>query len=307
MSGEARAAVSAHTAESEATEPTSESTTGLSPRGKVAPQEVREVGGSAPAKRMDLRDVDIYYGSFKAVAGVTLPIEPRAVTAFIGPSGCGKSTVLRTLNRMHEVIPGAHVDGSVSLDGQDIYAPDVDPVNVRRTVGMVFQRPNPFPTMSIYDNVIAGLKLERGRRLRKAETDEVVESSLRGANLWNEVKDRLKAPGAGLSGGQQQRLCIARAIAVRPEVLLMDEPASALDPISTLAIEDLVQELKRTYTIVIVTHNMQQAARVSDTTAFFNLAGVGQPGRLVEHGPTQEIFASPREQQTEDYISGRFG
>ena len=198
------------------------------------------------------------------------------------------------------------MDGSVSLDGQDIYAPDVDPVNVRRTVGMVFQRPNPFPTMSIYDNVIAGLKLERGRRLRKAETDGWSSPSLRGRTCGTR-SGPAEGPGRGLSGGQQQRLCIARAIAVRPEVLLMDEPASALDPISTLAIEDLVQELKRTYTIVIVTHNMQQAARVSDTTAFFNLAGVGQPGRLVEHGPTQEIFASPREQQTEDYISGRFG
>ncbi|MDQ1249200.1 MAG: phosphate transport system ATP-binding protein [Actinomycetota bacterium] len=275
--------------------------------GRVEAQKVHEIDGGSRAKRMDLRDVNIYYGSFLAVEGVSLAIEPRAVTAFIGPSGCGKSTVLRTLNRMHEVIPGAHVKGEVLLDEQNIYAPDVDPVNVRRTVGMVFQRPNPFPTMSIYDNVIAGLKLEKGRRLRKGDTDVVVEKSLRGANLWNEVKDRLKAPGAGLSGGQQQRLCIARAIAVEPEVLLMDEPASALDPISTLAIEDLVHELKTEFTIVIVTHNMQQAARVSDTTAFYNLAGVGQPGKLVESGPTQEIFSSPREKQTEDYISGRFG
>lgn len=275
--------------------------------GRVANQQVRAVGGTSRAKRMDLNDVNIYYGDFLAVEGVTLPVEPRAVTAFIGPSGCGKSTVLRTLNRMHEVIPGAHVQGEVLLDGQDIYAANVDPVNVRRTVGMVFQRPNPFPTMSIYDNVIAGLKLEKGRRLRKADTDVVVEKSLRGANLWNEVKDRLGAPGAGLSGGQQQRLCIARAIAVEPEVLLMDEPASALDPISTLAIEDLIHELKTEFTIVIVTHNMQQAARVSDTTAFYNLAGVGQPGKLIEYGPTQQIFSSPREKQTEDYISGRFG
>jgi phosphate transport system ATP-binding protein len=280
---------------------------GTTAGGKVANQRVTAVGSSSRAKRMDLNDVNIYYGDFLAVEGVTLPVEPRAVTAFIGPSGCGKSTVLRTLNRMHEVIPGAHVKGEVLLDGQDIYAANVDPVNVRRTVGMVFQRPNPFPTMSIYDNVIAGLKLEKGRRLRKGDTDVVVEKSLRGANLWNEVKDRLGAPGAGLSGGQQQRLCIARAIAVEPEVLLMDEPASALDPISTLAIEDLIHELKTEFTIVIVTHNMQQAARVSDTTAFYNLAGVGQPGKLIEYGPTQQIFSSPQEKQTEDYISGRFG
>ena len=280
---------------------------GASAEGKVADQKVHKLDGASRAKRMDLKGVDIYYGKFLAVEDVNLAIEPRAVTAFIGPSGCGKSTVLRALNRMHEVIPGAYVKGEVLLDGQNIYAPNVDPVNVRRTVGMVFQRPNPFPTMSIYDNVIAGLKLEKGRRLRKGDTDVVVEKSLRGANLWNEVKDRLKAPGAGLSGGQQQRLCIARAIAVEPEVLLMDEPASALDPISTLAIEDLVHELKTEFTIVIVTHNMQQAARVSDTTAFYNLAGVGQPGKLVESGPTQEIFSSPKEKQTEDYISGRFG
>jgi phosphate transport system ATP-binding protein len=276
-------------------------------RKTVDNQTVHDTGVQTNAKRMDLDDVNIYYGDFLAVEGATMPIEPRSVTAFIGPSGCGKSTVLRTLNRMHEVIPGAHVTGQVLLDGANIYAPNVDPVNVRRMVGMVFQRPNPFPTMSIYDNVIAGLKLEKGRGLAKSDTDDVVEKSLRGANLWNEVKDRLKRPGAGLSGGQQQRLCIARAIAVEPEVLLMDEPASALDPISTLAIEDLVHELKLKYTIVIVTHNMQQAARVSETTAFFNLAGVGQPGKLVEYGPTQDIFSSPREKQTEDYISGRFG
>jgi len=272
----------------------------------VEPQTVHNVA-SAPAKSMDLEAVNIYYGSFLAVADVTLPIAPRSVTAFIGPSGCGKSTVLRTLNRMHEVIPGARVEGSVLLDGMDIYADDVDPVNVRRVVGMVFQRPNPFPTMSIYDNVVAGLKLDRKRCPKGSALDDVVEKSLRGANLWNEVKDRLKKPGAGLSGGQQQRLCIARAIAVEPEVLLMDEPASALDPISTLAIEDLVHDLKSRFTIVIVTHNMQQAARVSDTTAFFNLAGIGQAGRLVEFGPTEAIFSTPQEQQTEDYISGRFG
>ncbi len=258
------------------------------------------------AKRIDATDVDIYYGSFKAVEGATFAVEPRSVTAFIGPSGCGKSTVLRTLNRMHEVIPGAYVDGTVLLDGEDIYGADVDPVNVRRTIGMVFQRPNPVPTMSIYDNVVAGLKLD-GRKRKKDEMDAIVEGSLRGANLWDEVKDRLARPGSGLSGGQQQRLCIARAIAVEPQVLLMDEPCSALDPISTLAIEDLIDQLKEKFTIVIVTHNMQQAARVSDTTAFFNLAGVGKPGKLIEMAPTQVMFSTPSEQATEDYISGRFG
>jgi phosphate transport system ATP-binding protein len=257
------------------------------------------------AKRIDVSDLDIYYGAFRAGEGVSIAIEPRAVTAFIGPSGCGKSTVLRTLNRMHEVVPGAYVDGKVLLDGEDIYGSDVDPVNVRRTIGMVFQRPNPFPTMSIYDNVVAGLRLSGGRRRRGY--DEVVERALRGANLWEEVKDRLHRPGAGLSGGQQQRLCIARAISVEPQVLLMDEPCSALDPISTLAIEDLIGTLKQQYTIVIVTHNMQQAARVSDVTAFFNLAGVGRPGRLVEVAPTEQIFSAPSTKATEDYISGRFG
>src|SRR6478672_6181426 len=237
------------------------------------------------AKRIDVTDLNVYYGSFKAVEGVSMTVEPRSVTAFIGPSGCGKSTFLRTLNRMHEVIPGGRVEGKVMLDDQDLYASNVDPVAVRRTVGMGFQRPNPFPTMSIYDNVAAGLRLNGVRG--KAKLDEVVEKSLNGANLWNEVKDRLGKPGAGLSGGQQQRIRIARAIAVEPQVLLMDEPCSALDPISTSAIEDLISELKSKYTIVIVTHNMQQAARVSDRTAFFNLAGVGK--------------------RTEDYISGRFG
>jgi phosphate transport system ATP-binding protein len=258
------------------------------------------------AKRLDVKNLDIYYGKFLAVSGVSLTVAPRSITAFIGPSGCGKSTVLRTLNRMHEVIAGAPVHGSVLLDGEDIYGAGVDPVDVRRTIGMVFQRPNPFPTMSIYDNVIAGMKLN-SKRMRKSESDSIVEKSLRGANLWEEVKDRLDKPGAGLSGGQQQRLCIARAIAVEPQVLLMDEPCSALDPISTLAIEDLIQNLKATYTIVIVTHNMQQAARVSDTTAFFNLAGQGLPGRLVEYGDTTTMFASPAEPSTQDYIWGRFG
>ncbi|EWM15168.1 phosphate ABC transporter ATP-binding protein PstB [Kutzneria sp. 744] len=257
------------------------------------------------AKRIDVKDLNIFYGKFHAVDRVTLAVPPRSVTAFIGPSGCGKSTVLRSLNRMHEVTPGARVEGKVLLDGEDIYATTVDPVEVRRTIGMVFQRPNPFPTMSIRDNVVAGLRLG-GMRNRK-QLDEVAERSLRGANLWAEVSDRLDKPGGSLSGGQQQRLCIARAIAVQPDVLLMDEPCSALDPISTLAIEDLIGELKKDFTIVIVTHNMQQAARVSDQTAFFNLAGVGQPGRLVEIDDTEKIFSNPGQQATEDYISGRFG
>src|SRR3954467_13282875 len=237
------------------------------------------------AKSIDVSDLDIYYGDFLAVQGVNMSIRAKAVTAFIGPSGCGKSTFLRSLNRMHEVIPGARVDGKIVVDGQDLYDTAVDPVAVRRQIGMVFQRPNPFPTMSIYDNVLAGNKLN-SKRLKKIEADNIVEKSLRGANLWTEVKDRLSKPGMGLSGGQQQRLCIARAIAVEPQVLLMDEPCSALDPISTLAIEDLMVEIKDSYTIVIVTHNMQQAARVSDTTAFFNVDGAGEPGRLVEVGPT---------------------
>ncbi|HEX4726734.1 MAG TPA: phosphate ABC transporter ATP-binding protein PstB [Jatrophihabitans sp.] len=258
------------------------------------------------AKRIDAKNLNIYYGKFLAVADVNFTIAPRSVTAFIGPSGCGKSTVLRTINRMHEVIAGATVQGEVLLDGEDIYGEAVDPVNVRRTIGMVFQRPNPFPTMSIYDNVVAGLKLQSGR-MKRTDLDDTAERSLRAANLWEEVKDRLDKPGAGLSGGQQQRLCIARAIAVEPQVLLMDEPCSALDPISTLAIEDLIQSLKEKYTIVIVTHNMQQAARVSERTAFFNLAGVGKPGQLVEIDDTQKIFSNPSQQRTEDYISGRFG
>ncbi|MCZ2811417.1 MULTISPECIES: phosphate ABC transporter ATP-binding protein PstB [unclassified Modestobacter] len=258
------------------------------------------------AKRIDVSDLDIYYGNFKAVEGVNLSIEPRSITALIGPSGCGKSTFLRALNRMHEVIPGARVEGKVVIEGQDLYGSDVDPVDVRRQIGMVFQRPNPFPTMSIYDNVAAGLRLN-AKKTSKSDMDGLVERSLKGANLWNEVKDRLNRPGSGLSGGQQQRLCIARAIAVQPEVLLMDEPCSALDPISTLAVEDLMMELKEQFTIVIVTHNMQQAARVSETTGFFNLNGVGQPGRLIEYNPTEKIFSNPDEKATEDYISGRFG
>ncbi|UFS59453.1 phosphate ABC transporter ATP-binding protein PstB [Subtercola endophyticus] len=258
------------------------------------------------SKRIEVNDLNVYYSDFLAVEGVSITIEPRTVTAFIGPSGCGKSTFLRTLNRMHEVIPGAHVKGEVLIDGNNLYAPGVDPVLVRRQVGMVFQRANPFPTMSIRDNVLAGLKLNN-RRLAKSDADELVEKGLRGANLWNEVKDRLNLPGGGLSGGQQQRLCIARAITVSPDVLLMDEPCSALDPISTLAIEDLITELKEEYTIVIVTHNMQQASRVSDRTAFFNIAGTGKPGKLIEFNETTTIFGSPTMKETEDYVSGRFG
>jgi phosphate transport system ATP-binding protein len=258
------------------------------------------------AKSITVGDLDIYYGDFLAVQGVNMTIKARSVTAFIGPSGCGKSTFLRSLNRMHEVIPGARVEGKVMVDGQSLYDSAVDPVAVRRQIGMVFQRPNPFPTMSIYENVLAGNRLN-SKRMKKAEADDIVERSLKGANLWNEVKDRLTKPGMGLSGGQQQRLCIARAIAVEPQVLLMDEPCSALDPISTSAIEDLIHDLKSDYTIVIVTHNMQQAARVSDETGFFNLKAAGQPGQLVEFNSTQKMFANPDNDATEAYISGRFG
>ena len=252
------------------------------------------------SKSIEVNDLNVFYGSFMAVEGVSLQIQPRTVTAFIGPSGCGKSTFLRTLNRMHEVIPGARVEGEVLIDGNNLYGPGVDPVLVRRQVGMVFQRPNPFPTMSIKENVLAGVKLNN-RKMSKSDQDALVERSLQGANLWNEVKDRLDKPGSGLSGGQQQRLCIARAIAVSPDVVLMDEPCSALDPISTIAIEDLIEELKQEYTIVIVTHNMQQAARVSDFTGFFDR------GELVEFDETERIFTSPRHERTEAYITGRVG
>ncbi len=256
--------------------------------------------------RIVVENLNIYYGDFLAVRDVNMVIEPRSVTALIGPSGCGKSTFIRSLNRMHEVIDGARVEGSVYVDGEDLYGPGVDPVAVRRKVGMVFQRPNPFPTMSIADNVLAGKRLN-SRRINKSEAEDLVEKSLRGANLWEEVKDRLDKPGSGLSGGQQQRLCIARAIAVEPEILLMDEPCSALDPISTLAIEQLMNELKSTYTIVIVTHNMQQAARVSSRTAFFTIDGTGQPGYVVEMDDTDVMFSNPKQQSTIDYVTGRFG
>jgi phosphate transport system ATP-binding protein len=259
-----------------------------------------------PAKTIEAEQVNLFYGDFHAVEDVSLTIQPNKVTALIGSSGCGKTTFLRSLNRMHELTPGARVEGAITLDGEDVYGSGVDPVAVRRLIGMVFQSPNPFPTMSIYDNVAAGLNLN-AKRVSKSQKDGIVERSLRGAHLWDEVKGRLDKPGSSLSGGQQQRLCIARAIAVEPEVLLMDEPCSALDPVATLAIEDLIGELKSRYTIVIVTHNMQQAARASDVTAFFNLDESGKPGHLVEIGPTEEIFTKPREQATEDYVSGRFG
>lgn len=257
-------------------------------------------------QRIDVNHLNIFYGDFLAVEDVNINIEADKVTAFIGPSGCGKSTVLRTLDRMHEIIPGAHCEGEVLLEGKNLYDKDVDPVAVRRDVGMVFQRPNPFPTMSIRENVLAGVKLNN-RKISKSDADDLVEWALRGANLWNEVKDRLDNPGIGLSGGQQQRLCIARAVAVHPQVLLMDEPCSALDPISTLAVEDLINELKNEYTIVIVTHNMQQAARIADYTAFFNLKAVGQPGHLEYFTDTTTMFNNPQNEEAERYVSGRFG
>jgi phosphate transport system ATP-binding protein len=257
------------------------------------------------AKRIEASNVTSYYGSFKAIDGISMTVEPKTITALIGPSGCGKSTFLRSINRMHEVLPGARIEGRLTIDDQNIYDPDVDVTAVRRLIGMVFQRPNPFPTMSIYENVVAGLKLNGVKK--KSLLDDAAEQSLKSANLWEEVKDRLGRPGAGLSGGQQQRLCIARTIAVEPQVVLMDEPCSALDPISTLAIEDLMFKLKDRFTIIIVTHNMQQAARVSDKTGFFSIDKTGDPGRLIEYDDTQKIFSNPTQKKTEDYITGRFG
>nr|WP_172620909.1 phosphate ABC transporter ATP-binding protein PstB [Rubrobacter xylanophilus] len=254
---------------------------------------------------MTVEGLNMYYGSFMALKDVSMIIRRNRITALIGPSGCGKSTFIRSLNRMHEIVPGARVEGRVTLDGEDIYAPEVDPVRVRRRVGMVFQKPNPFPTMSIYDNVIAGLKL--GRKRKKSELDEIVERTLRQAALWDEVKNKLGESGTSLSGGQQQRLCIARTLALEPEVILMDEPASALDPVSTQKIEDAMLELKEQYTVVIVTHNMQQAARVSDYTGFFFIEDMGQPGQLWEFGETEKIFSNPDRKETEDYVTGRFG
>jgi phosphate transport system ATP-binding protein len=249
--------------------------------------------------KINIAGLNIYFGTNHAVKDVTIDFPDNSVTAIIGPSGCGKSTVLRSLNRMHDLVPTARVTGSIHLDGADIYDRAVDAVTIRRRIGMVFQKPNPFPAMSIFDNVIAGYKLTGG--LKRHEAEELVESCLQRVALWDEVKDRLKASAMELSGGQQQRLCIARTIAVKPEVILMDEPASALDPISTMKIEELIEELKEQYTVIIVTHNMQQAARVSDYTAFFYL------GELIECGPTRKIFTTPEVKQTEDYITGRFG
>jgi phosphate transport system ATP-binding protein len=249
--------------------------------------------------KVKLENLNVHFGSNHAVRDVSIDFPENSVTAIIGPSGCGKSTVLRSINRMHDLSPAAKVTGKILLDDGDIYDKGVDPVSIRRRVGMVFQKPNPFPAMSIYDNVIAGYKLNG--RVNRSEADEIVESSLKRVALWDEVKDRLKNNAMDLSGGQQQRLCIARTIAVKPEVILMDEPASALDPLSTLKIEELIEELKEKYTIIIVTHNMQQAARVSDITAFFYL------GELIECGETRKIFTTPDQKQTEDYITGRFG
>jgi phosphate transport system ATP-binding protein len=249
--------------------------------------------------KVRLENLNVHFGQTHAVKQVSMDFAANSVTAIIGPSGCGKSTVLRSINRMHDLTPGSRVDGRIEIDGTDIYGKHVSPVDVRRRIGMVFQKPNPFPAMSIYDNVIAGYKLNG--RLPRNEADEIVESSLKRVALWDEVKDRLRANSMELSGGQQQRLCIARTIAVKPEVILMDEPASALDPLSTLKIEELIEELKEKYTIIIVTHNMQQAARVSDVTAFFYL------GELIECGDTKKIFTTPEKKQTEDYITGRFG
>ena len=248
--------------------------------------------------KIQVRDLDLFYGQNQALKGINMDIAPNTVTAFIGPSGCGKSTFLKTLNRMNDLVDGVKIRGSVELDGENIYAPNVDTTVLRRRVGMVFQQPNPFP-MSIYDNIAYGPRTHGVKS--RAKLDEIVEQSLRGAAIWDEVKDRLKKNALGLSGGQQQRLCIARALAVEPEVLLMDEPTSALDPISTSKIEELAMELKDRYTIVIVTHNMQQAVRISDHTAFFLL------GELVEYGETEKLFSQPQDKRTEDYITGRFG
>lgn len=254
---------------------------------------------SSAAKDMIIKDLSAGFGKVIAIRDIDLLILPNQITAIIGPSGCGKSTLLRCLNRMHEEVRGAWAKGQVLIAGEDVYAPGVDPVQIRRLVGMVFQKPNPFPTMSIFDNVAVGLRLNHWGRIPNLE--ERVELALRQAALWDEVKDELHKPGTALSGGQQQRLCIARVLAVEPEVILMDEPASALDPISTLKIEELMNELKKRYTIVLVTHNMQQAARVSDWTAFLLL------GELVEYNSTNELFSRPRDKRTEDYITGRFG
>ena len=270
-------------------------------------RDVRQKGDVAPSGDgstlgMKIQDLSAFYGSFKAVTEVGIDIQANKVTALIGPSGCGKSTFIRCLNRMHEVIPGAHAEGCVMLGEQDIYAKTADPVTIRRRVGMVFQKPNPF-SKSIYENVAWGARINGYR----GNMDELVERSLQQAALWEEVKDRLKESGHGLSGGQQQRLCIARTLAVEPEVILMDEPASALDPVSTQKIEDTMDQLKQSYTVVIVTHNMQQAARISDYTGFFFIENMGDPGRLWEFDETEKMFSNPERKETEDYVTGRFG
>jgi phosphate transport system ATP-binding protein len=262
-----------------------------------------DVDGSSN-NAIEAREMSIYYGSFKAVNRVNLAIEKNKITAFIGPSGCGKSTVLRSFNRMNDLVPTARTEGEIVFRGKNLYAPEVDPVEVRRRIGMVFQKANPFPK-SIYENIAYGPRIN-GWRGSKAEMDELVERSLRGAALWEDVKDKLQQSGLSLSGGQQQRLCIARALATQPEVILMDEPCSALDPISTLKIEELMFELRQRYTLIIVTHNMQQASRASDYTAFF-LMNQERAGELVEYAPTRELFQNPQDPRTEQYISGRFG
>jgi phosphate transport system ATP-binding protein len=276
-----------------------EPATARSPVGAVTATDGRAgPAADSNARRVRLEGLHAFYGEAPAVRNVSLEFPPNEVTAIIGPSGCGKSTLVRCINRMHEEIPGAHAEGRVLLDGEDLYAAGVDVVAVRRAVGMVFQKPNPFPTMSIFDNVAAGPRLTG---MRGGDLRDRVERTLRSAGLWEEVKERLDEPGIGLSGGQQQRLCIARALAVEPEVILMDEPCSALDPVATLKIEELIAELRTRYTIVIVTHNMQQAGRVADSTAFM------LNGEMVEHGPTDKIFTNPDDERTEDYVSGKFG
>jgi len=270
-------------------------------------RDARQKGDGAPSGDgstlgMKIQDLAAFYGSFKAVTDVSMDVQANKVTALIGPSGCGKSTFIRCLNRMHEVIPGARAEGHVMLGEQDIYAKSADPVNIRRRVGMVFQKPNPF-SKSIYENVAWGARINGYR----GDMDELVERSLKQAAIWEEVKDRLKESGHGLSGGQQQRLCIARTLAVEPEVILMDEPASALDPVSTQKIEDTMDQLKQSYTVVIVTHNMQQAARISDYTGFFYIENMGDPGQLWEFDETEKMFSNPERKETEDYVTGRFG
>jgi phosphate transport system ATP-binding protein len=253
--------------------------------------------------KLETRNLSVFYGTFRAIAEVSMPVRERTITAIIGPSGCGKSTLIRSLNRMNDLVPKTRVEGEVLLDGENLYGKEMDVVDVRRRVGMVFQRPNPFPK-SIYDNIAFGVKLQG--RFSKSEMDDIVEKSLRRAALWDEVKDKIKQSGTALSGGQQQRLCIARAIAVEPEVILMDEPCSALDPVATLKVEELMQELKKDYTIVIVTHNMQQAARVSDFTAMMMMRP-DRAGEMIEYDATDKIFTKPKDKRTEDYVTGRFG